>query len=72
MLSYSTLSLYALPVALAAILFTPLVSQNIGFTVHLLSLTLIAPMFSFTPGMVLIPLVGFGLGWAVWFLRFKG
>jgi putative nucleotidyltransferase with HDIG domain len=60
MLSYSTLSLYALPVALAAILFTPLVSQNIGFTVHLLSLTLIAPMFSFTPGMVLIPLVS---GW---------
>ena len=60
MLSYTTLSLYALPVALAAILFTPLVSQNIGFTVHLLSLTLIAPMFSFTPGMVLIPLVS---GW---------
>jgi putative nucleotidyltransferase with HDIG domain len=60
MLSYTTLSLYALPVALAAILFTPLVSQNIGFTVHLLSLALIAPMFSFTPGMVLIPLVS---GW---------
>jgi putative nucleotidyltransferase with HDIG domain len=60
MLSYTTLSLYALPVALAAILFSPLVSQNIGFTVHLLSLALIAPMFSFTPGMVLIPLVS---GW---------
>lgn len=59
-LSYTTFSLYALPVALAAILFSPLVSQNIGFTVHLLSLTLIAPMFSFTPGMVLIPLVS---GW---------
>jgi len=59
-LSYTTLSLYALPVALAAILFTPLVSQNIGFIVHLLSLALIAPMFSFTPGMVLIPLVS---GW---------
>jgi putative nucleotidyltransferase with HDIG domain len=60
MLSYTTLSLYALPVALAAILFSPLVSQNIGFTIHLLSLTIIAPMFSFTPGMVLIPLVS---GW---------
>jgi len=60
MFSYTTLSLYALPVALAAILFTPLISQNIGFTVHLLSLALIAPMFSFTPGMVLIPLVS---GW---------
>ncbi len=59
-LSYSSLSLYALPVALAAILFSPLVSQNVGFTVHLLSLALIAPMFSFTPGMVLIPLV---TGW---------
>ncbi|MFN2221297.1 MAG: hypothetical protein ACK2UH_01990, partial [Candidatus Promineifilaceae bacterium] len=60
MLSYTTLSLYALPVTLAAVLFTPLVSQNIGFIVHLLSLSLIAPMFSFTPGMVLIPLVS---GW---------
>jgi len=60
MLSYTTLSLYALPVALAAILFSPLVSQNIGFTVHLLSLAIVAPMFSFTPGMVLIPLVS---GW---------
>ncbi len=59
-LSYTTLSLYALPVALAAILFSPLVSQNIGFTVHLLALAIVAPMFNFTPGMVLIPLVS---GW---------
>jgi putative nucleotidyltransferase with HDIG domain len=60
LLTHTEVSLYALPAAFVTILFTPLLGQNIGFVVHLLSLALIAPMISTTPGMVLIPLV---TGW---------
>ena len=60
LLSLTPLSIHALPVAFVAILFTPLVTQNIGFGVHLLAVALLAPMVNFTPGLVLVPLIS---GW---------
>jgi cyclic-di-AMP phosphodiesterase PgpH len=63
----TTLSLYAAPASLAVLLFAPLVSQSIAFSLHLLAVALLAPMLGFAPGMVLLPLV---TGWsAVLLLR---
>ena len=44
LLMYTTLSVHFVYFSLVAVLFTPLVSQNIGFLIHLLLLALIAPM----------------------------
>jgi cyclic-di-AMP phosphodiesterase PgpH len=60
LLNYTTVSLYAAPIMLTAILFAPLISQNIAFIVHLLALALIAPMIGVSRGAVLVPLVS---GW---------
>ncbi len=59
-LSYTTLSHYALPVALTGLLIAPLMRQNLAFVVHLLALALVAPMIGLSRGTVLIPLVS---GW---------
>lgn len=61
LLSHTPVSMYALPVAFTAILFTPRMGKVFGLVTHLLALALVAPMISYAPGMVLIPLVA---GWS--------
>jgi putative nucleotidyltransferase with HDIG domain len=61
LLSYSELSIFSAPFIFSVILFTPLLGQNLGFVIHLLSLALIAPMTDFTPGIILVPLA---TGWS--------
>jgi len=60
LLNYTSLSMFAAPIFLGAILFTPLIGQNMAFVLHLLAVALMAPMIGINRGMVLIPLVS---GW---------
>ncbi len=60
LLDYTSLSMFAAPIFICAILFTPLIGQNMAFILHLLAVALMAPMIGINRGMVLIPLVS---GW---------
>ncbi len=58
---YTTLSLFAVPTALAVLLYAPLVRQTNALAIHLLAVALIMPLHRTSPGMMLIPLAS---GWA--------
>jgi putative nucleotidyltransferase with HDIG domain len=59
--SYSSLSLFAAPFILPVMLIAPRLRQTNALALHLLQVTVITPMMSFAPGMILIPLIA---GWS--------